>query len=230
MLFSSIIFYFIFNTWTIFFFTFFSPVKFFTRKFAVYIAKTWSSSVMKITKLILGIEFLIKGKENLPKNGPYIVASNHQSAWETFFFYYFLDDPVFLLKKELIKIPIFSGYFRKLGFIFVDREKGYSSLKFILSSVKKLLESGIKTFLIFPQGTRVKVLENVNLNSGVYAIHKKLGIPIVPVNHDSGRFWINKSFVKKPGVIKVNILPPIQTLNNKKILLKKLEKIFSNST
>jgi len=185
---------------------------------------------MKLTKLILGIEFLVEGKDNIPKKGPYIVASNHQCAWETFFLYFYFDDPVFLLKKELIKTPILSGYFRKLGFIFIDRDKGYSSLKLVLKSVDKLIKSGINTFLIFPQGTRVNVFQKVNLNPGFYAIHKSLGIPIVPINHDAGKFWINKSFKKNSGVIKVKIFPPIKNLSNKKVVLKKLEKIFSSPT
>ncbi len=230
MFFRSLIFYFVFYSWTTFFFTLFSPVRFFKRKLTVSVSKIWSNSVMKLTKLILGIEFLVEGKDNIPKKGPYIVASNHQCAWETFFLYFYFDDPVFLLKKELIKTPILSGYFRKLGFIFIDRDKGYSSLKLVLKSVDKLIKSGINTFLIFPQGTRVNVFQKVNLNPGFYAIHKSLGIPIVPINHDAGKFWINKSFKKNSGVIKVKIFPPIKNLSNKKVVLKKLEKIFSSPT
>ena len=83
------------------------------------------------------------------------MASNHQSAWETFFFTFLFDDPIFILKKELRFIPIMSWYFKKLGFIFIDRSKGLNSLKHIINSIKKLKDKSPKTFIIFPEGTRL---------------------------------------------------------------------------
>ena len=85
MIFKNIFFYFLFYFWTTLFFVFFSPVNFFTRRFTVYLSVVWSKSIINLAKIILGIDYVIEGENNIPKSGPFLVASNHQSAWETFF-------------------------------------------------------------------------------------------------------------------------------------------------
>ena len=130
-----------------FFFLTFSPVWFFT---GILLSNYtfWTKSVIKLSKLILGIKYEVKGYENIPESGSFVVASNHQSAWETFFLGSLFPGSIFILKNELKKIPIFSQYFKKLGFIFVRREKAFDSLKILLKSVKKLI-SQIMVFLLF---------------------------------------------------------------------------------
>ena len=179
-----------------------------------------------VFKKILGIDYIVDGKDNIPRDKPFLVASNHQSAWETFFFVALFGDPVFVLKEELKNIPIMSSYFSKLGYIYINREKGFSSLKKVISSISKLVKKDVKAFIIFPQGTRVAPGEKKELNSGVIAVNKILKIPIVPIKHNSGLYWKNKKFIKHKGSIKVKIYPALKDGLNKVELRKKIEKIF----
>ena len=222
----SFIFYTFFYTGTIFFFLTFSPVKFFTRNFVVKLCTIWTKSVIKLSKLILGIKYEVKGYENIPEFGSFVVASNHQSAWETFFLGSLFPGSIFILKNELKKIPIFSQYFKKLGFIFVRREKAFDSLKILLKSVKKLISENKGVFIIFPEGTRIKPGEKTKLNSGVFAIHKFTGLPILPIKLNSGKFWINKKFNKREGKIIVKIFPIINKEYDKEKVMTKLEDYY----
>ena len=155
-----------------------------------------------------------------------MLASNHQSAWETFFFSFFFNKSVFVLKKELRKIPLMSWYFQKLGFIFIDRDKGFKSIKQIINSVTVLKKKGVKTLIIFPEGTRTKVNENGEINTGVFAIHKILKIPILVLKHNAGKYWQNKKFIKKPGTIQIQIFPVINKINKKKLFVEKIKELF----
>jgi len=155
-----------------------------------------------------------------------LLASNHQSAWETFFFSFFFNKSVFVLKKELRKIPLMSWYFQKLGFIFIDRDKGFKSIKQIINSVTVLKKKGVKTLIIFPEGTRTKINENGEINTGVFAIHKILKIPILVLKHNAGKYWQNKKFIKKAGTIQIQIFPVINKINKKKLFVEKIKELF----
>jgi len=222
----SFIFYIFFYTGTIFFFLIFSPVKLFTRNFVVILCTFWTKAVITLSKLILGIKYEIKGVENIPNSGSFVVASNHQSAWETFFLGSLFPGSIFILKYELKKIPIFSQYFKKLEFIFVKRDKAFDSLKILLKSVKKLISKNNRIFIIFPEGTRIKPGERIKLNSGVFAIHKFSGLPILPIKLNSGKYWINKKFNKKKGTIIVEIFPIIMKGEDKEKVMTKLENYY----
>ncbi len=226
MILRSLFFYIIVYAWTIVYFIFFSPVKYFRRKTAIKLSVFWTASIIWFSKKILGIDYIVDGKDNIPRDKPFLVASNHQSAWETFFFVALFGDPVFVLKEELKNIPIMSSYFSKLGYIYINREKGFSSLKKVISSISKLVKKDVKAFIIFPQGTRVAPGEKKELNSGVIAVNKILKIPIVPIKHNSGLYWKNKKFIKHKGSIKVKIYPALKDGLNKVELRKKIEKIF----
>ena len=222
----SFTFYIFFYTGTIFFFLIFSPVWLFTRNFVVTLCTFWTKSVIKLSKLILGIKYEIKGVENIPKSGSFVVASNHQSAWETFFLGSLFPGSIFILKDELKKIPIFSQYFKKLGFIFVKREKAFDSLKILLKSVRKLILQNNSIFIIFPEGTRIKPGDRIKLNSGVFAIHKFSGLPILPIKLNSGKYWINKKFNKRKGTIIIKIFPIINKEHDKEKVMTKLANYY----
>ena len=228
MIYRSILFYIFFYLGTIFYFLIFSPVKIFTKSFTLKISKFWTYCVLSLCKHILLIEYEISGKENIP-NKPILITSNHQSAWETFFLYYTFNDPIFLLKKELSILPILGSYFKKLGFLFVDRESGFSSIKKIIYSMRNEELKNNRSIIIFPEGTRVKPNEIKKLNSGVILLHQSLCMPILPVTHDSGKFWINKRFKKNNGKIKVKIHPPLEENLEKKVVLEKLKNVFEEN-
>ena len=225
--FRSLLFYFFFLTGTILFFSFFSPVKFFSYKGTVRLSRFWSKSVIYLAKYILNIDYRVSGLKNLPKDKNFLIVSNHQSAWETVFFSYYFSCPVFILKEELRKIPIFSWYFDKLGFIYINRQDKFSSLKHVVKSINLLISSGRKSFVIFPEGTRVEPNKKVELNLGFFAIHKMTGLPILPLVHNSGVFWKNKKFNKTRGDINIKILPMIKDLGNKSLAKKTIEDIFN---
>tara|TARA_B100000886_G_C20338598_1_gene455623 strand:- start:93 stop:791 length:699 start_codon:yes stop_codon:yes gene_type:complete len=227
---KSLIFFTIFFLWSSTFFLIFSPVKIFSRSFTQRISKFWSWSVIKLSGCLLNINFNVDGTENLPTNQSFLIVSNHQSAWETFFFSYFFNCPVFILKKELRWIPILSWYFSKLDFIFIDRSKKLESLKHVINSITKIIQANKGPFIIFPEGTRVEPdIKTTSINLGFYAIHKKTGLPILPIVHNSGKFWINKKFEKKGGEISIKILPLIIKLNDRIEAEKKIRKIFNFS-
>lgn len=219
----SLFFYLIFYLWTIIYFIIFSQVRFFSKSFTIIIAEFWSLSVMNLTRWILLIDYEIEGKENIPDK-PFIIASNHQSAWETFFFPILFTRSVFILKKSLKKIPIFRSYFKKLGFIYVDKDNSFSSIKSLLKSAGERIKQGVYSIIIFPEGTRVRPGEKKELSSGVSAIYMNLSIPVLPIKLDSGKFWLNKKFIKKRGKISVKIKKPIMPGLDKETFMKILEK------
>ena len=208
---------------------FFSQVRFFSDNFIISLSNFWSRSVVYLCKKILQIDYEIVGKGNIPEKGNFLITSNHQSAWETFFFTALFRGSVFILKDELKKIPIFSGYFKRLGFIFIKRDEGINSIRKITKSVSSLIKQGKSKFIIFPQGTRIYPNEKVKINSGFFAVHKMTGVPILPVVHNSGKFWLNKRFSKVKGTIKVVIYPIIKNNRNKDKMLNIIERRFDKS-
>ncbi len=222
----TLFFYIIFYSWTIIFFLIFSPVKFFSRKFVLKLSTIWTGSVIKLAKNILKIDYEISGLKNIPKKKFFLLVSNHQSAWETFFYSFFFDKSIFILKKELKKVPLMSWYFQKLGFIFIDRGRGFKSIKQIINSIEHVKKMGVKVIIIFPEGTRMAVDERGELNTGVFAIHKFLKIPVLVVKHDAGCYWRNKKFIKKPGTIKMKIYPLIEKEEKKEFFMKKIKKLI----
>ena len=222
---KSLIFYIFFYVWTILYFSTFSTVKFFTRNFAFKIANYWSTVVIKFSKVILEIDYKVIGLENIPKK-PFLIASNHQSVWETFFLPIIFKRSIFVLKYDLDRIPIFRSYFKKLGFIYVDRNNGYISMKKILIESKKRITEGIHSIIIFPEGTRLNPNQRTILNPGIAALAKNLSLPILPVKHNSGSYWVNRKFIKNKGKINLKIFPVIPFNNNKNEVLEKLEKIY----
>ena len=228
-IFKSIFFFSIFLLWSITFFLVFSPVKIFSRKFTKKISRFWSFSVIKFSEYFLNISFDIEGIENISINQSYLIVSNHQSAWETFFFSYYFNCPVFILKKELRWIPILSWYFSKLDFIFIDRSKKLQSLRHVINSIIKVNRWNQGPFIIFPEGTRTNPESKSTINLGFFAIHKKTELPILPIIHNSGTFWVNKKFKKNSGVIKIKIFPMITKFKNKKEAETKIGQIFNFS-
>ena len=203
-------------------------MKFFSRKFVLKLSTIWTGSVIKLAKNILKIDYEISGLKNIQKKKKlFLLVSNHQSAWETFFIVFFFDKSIFILKKELKKVPLMSWYFQKLGFIFIDRGRGFKSIKQIINSIEHVKKMGVKVIIIFPEGTRMAVDERGELNTGVFAIHKFLKIPVLVVKHDAGCYWRNKKFIKKPGTIKMKIYPLIEKEEKKRIFfMKKIKKLI----
>lgn len=183
--------------------------------------KTWAALLMWMLKVVVGLDWQIRGLENLPQ-GPAIIASKHQSAWDTGVFHQFLDDPVFVLKQELTMIPFFGWLITKAGAIAIDRKAGAKALKGMVRATDQALANG-RSVLIFPEGTRTAPGSSKPYNPGVAAIYKNAGVPVVPVALNSGLFWQRRSFLKRPGVITLELLPIIEPGLDRKVFMAELE-------
>tara|TARA_R110000868_G_scaffold36962_3_gene130714 strand:+ start:404 stop:1123 length:720 start_codon:yes stop_codon:yes gene_type:complete len=194
-------------SWTIFLLIAFVPLVLASRRTLLGAIRFWTASIFWLQRHILALDFEFRGQEHLP-NGPFIMASAHQSAWDTICFYAVLEDPAFVLKKELYRVPMFGAYARKLGMIAIDRSGGASEARRMIRDVTAQLEQG-RPVVIFPGGTRSAPDEIAVLKSGINALYRRCAVPVVPVSLNSGWFWGRRSFVKKPGTIVAAFHEPI---------------------
>lgn len=167
----------------------------------------WARAQARLLKIVVGLDHEVRGAENVCDE-PVIYACKHQSAWDTFFFFLLFDRPAYVLKKELLKIPIWGQYARKCRAIAVDRDGGASALKSLVKDTKDRLAAG-RPVIIFPEGTRTAPGHRLPYNPGIAALYAQCGVPVVPVALNSGLFWGRRSYRKYPGTITVDILPAI---------------------
>jgi len=185
-----------------------APCMFLARKFATKVETLWARTMLWLLKTTVGLDFEVRGREHLSK-GPMILASKHQSAWDTISFPVVLNDPVYVLKRELLHIPIYGWYLYKLGMIAVDRDAGVSSMRNLIRKARRVLDEGRRHIVIFPEGSRVAPGERDHYQPGVAGLYSKLGIPVVPVALNSGLFWRRRKLLKYPGTITLEFLPAI---------------------
>jgi 1-acyl-sn-glycerol-3-phosphate acyltransferase len=184
--------------------------------------------VIFIVKVFLNTEVEIKGKENIPKNEKYFVASAHQSMFETFALQAVLDYPVFILKKELLKIPLFGLYLKKIKSIEIVRDTTTKDNLSFFEKVASIIKNENRPLLIFPQGTRLKPDEKVPFKKGVGRIYETLNISCIPIALNSGYVWPKKGIIKYPGKIIISILEQIKPGMNRDEFTKNLEdKIYN---
>ena len=194
--------------WTFLVLVLYIPLVIAPRATLLSAIRLWVCSVFRLQRLILGLDFEFRGTDNLP-DGPCIVASAHQSAWDTIAFYAVWNDPGFVLKHELYRIPMFGLYARRLDMIAIDRAGGAAAARQMLRDVRNRFQSG-QPVVIFPGGTRSAPGDIVPLKSGVTALYRRSNVPVVPVSLNSGYFWGRRSFTKKSGKIVAEFHEPIQ--------------------
>jgi 1-acyl-sn-glycerol-3-phosphate acyltransferase len=173
-----------------------------------------------LLKVIVGTKLEVRGAEKLPQ-GACLVASKHQSAWETFALIPLFRDPALLMKRELFWIPFHGWFSYKFEMIPVDRDKGPSALRRMLREAKKCVADG-REIIIFPEGTRRAPGAPPDYKSGIVLLYEALGIPCVPVALNSGVFWPRRSLTRRPGTIVVEFLNPIPPGLPKAEFLKRL--------
>ncbi len=171
------------------------------------ITSGWAHIMLYLIRVICGVRYRVLGIENIPKI-PSIVLSKHQSAWETLAFQQIFPPQVWVLKKELLRIPFFGWGLAMTSPIAINRSSVRAALKQIVQQGKDRLNQGF-WIVIFPEGTRI-----VPGKKGKYAIGgawlaTHTGVPVVPVAHNAGEFWGKNSFIKRPGTITVSIGTPI---------------------
>jgi 1-acyl-sn-glycerol-3-phosphate acyltransferase len=172
-------------------------------------------------KLIVGLDHEVRGQDNLP-DGPAILASKHQSAWDTMAFLWLFPRPVYVVKKELLSIPLWGWCAARCGHIPVDRAGGAGTLKQMVRSSRAALEKG-RHVVIFPEGTRVAPGEKRPFHPGIAALYAQAAVPVVPVALNSGIFWGRRSFHKRSGRIVLEFLPAIPPGLDRKAFLRELE-------
>lgn len=195
---------------------------------ALKIPVIWGHVTVKYVGRIAGIELRRRGMENLPE-GPLLVASKHQSAWDTAVFFCLLRRPSVVLKKELLMVPLFGPYCRKTGLIPIDRLGQVSSLRRLLKTARRMADEG-RPILIFPEGTRVNPGERKSYLTGVAGLYRHLGIPVVPVALNSGMYWPRRKFLRRPGRIVVEFLEPIPPGLGRKEFMERLEMAIESKT
>ena len=204
------------------------PTLLLPSKFTLYCGKFLAYYIILLLKVILNTKVIFHGLENLKKEEKFFIASAHQSMFETFALQAPLNFPIFILKKELLKIPVFGWYLKKIGSIEIIRETTTKDNLNFFDKIKKTLKKNNRPLLIFPQGTRVRFDERTPFKKGVARIYDSLKLPCIPVALNSGKIWPKNSFIKYPGDIHVSFLKPIYPgLEKKKFLSDLQEKIYS---
>jgi 1-acyl-sn-glycerol-3-phosphate acyltransferase len=181
-----------------------------------------------IERHVGGITYRVVGEEYVPK-GAAIIASKHQSAWETFKVHLLFGDPAVVLKKTLVYVPIWGWYLSRSGVVPVNRAKGHRALLEMMTAAQKFAKDGRK-IVIFPQGTRLAPTAYKPYKGGIAALYEELNIPVVPMALNSGLIWPRNSFLKKPGVITVEFLPPIPPGLPRAEMMKRLEEGLESAT
>jgi 1-acyl-sn-glycerol-3-phosphate acyltransferase len=193
--------------WTAILSVLYLPLLVVPRKGIQKAARAWIRVLMSWLAVTCGLRYRIEGREHLP-SGAAIVAAKHQSAWDTLIFHLLLEDPIFVLKRELFRVPFIGWYLRKAGNVGVDRAAGFRALKAMTPDVRRALAAGSQV-IVFPEGTRSAPGASNPYQPGVAVLYADCDVPVVPVALNSGVFWGRRSFFKYPGVITLEFLPPM---------------------
>jgi len=159
--------------------------------------------------LFLSTKVIVKGKENIITQEKFFIAASHQSMFETFYLQIIFNSPIFILKKELLQIPIFGWYLKKIGSISINRNRVTKDNLGIIDKIKKLVQNSDRPIIIFPQATRVLPNEKIPFKKGVGRIYNELGIKCQPVAINSGNVWPKKGSLKTNKLITISILEPV---------------------
>ena len=177
-------------------------------------------------KVFLKVKIIIKGLENIPKNKKYFVVCSHQSMFETFYLQTIFDSSVFILKKELMKIPLFGSYLKKMGCVSVDRDKISKENLGFTGLVNKVLNDKRNTLIIFPQGTRKDYKDRSKFKKGFVRIYNEFQIHCLPIAINSGKTWPKSSFLKDNQIITISILKTFKPGQNSEQFTAEVENLI----
>jgi len=187
----------------------FSPIYFFLpRKTAYKIPKNWARLNLWLAKTIIPLTYEIEGRENLPEHG-YIIAAKHESFWDVIALIPILDDPVYILKRELLWIPLFGWYAAKQDMIPINRSEKSRAIPKMLERAREELARE-RQLIIYPEGTRKIPGDEPDYKYGIARLYGDLKVPVVPVVVHAGLFWPRHGFLRQPGHVRIRIMPPIQ--------------------
>ena len=179
------------------------PTLVLPRMAIVRTSQAWSRTILWGLKVIAGCDYEVRGE--IP-HGAVLVAAKHMSMWDTMALFMLLDDVSIVVKQELLKIPFYGWYIAKAGVIGIDRAAGANALRRMAAQSKPIIAAG-RPIAIFPEGTRKKPGAAPDYKPGIAGLYSQLGLPCVPAALNSGQFWTG--FIKRPGRIVIEFLPPI---------------------
>lgn len=197
-----------FFAWTILLVLAGVPMLFVNRHGIRRLGMAWASGTLWLLRVVIGARFEVRGPHLA---GPRLIAAKHQSALDTMIFYLLAADPVYVMKNELVRIPIFGRLARHQQMIIVDRKAGAAAMKQLLTEANRARDDG-RQIVIFPQGTRTApgvTSDQAPYQPGIAGLYHALKVPVTPIALNSGLVWGRRSFAKFPGTIVVEILPEI---------------------
>jgi 1-acyl-sn-glycerol-3-phosphate acyltransferase len=192
------------------------------------VLRRYASSTLWFLRVVCGIEVEWRGREKLP-TGPYIIACKHQSLWETFALFMLLPDPTYVLKRELMWLPLFGWLATKARMIAIDRGSHAKALASMIAAARREAARG-RQIVIFPEGTRRAPGAKPRYLPGAAFLYAELGLPCVPVALNSGLFWPRRSLRRYPGTVLVEVLDPIPPGLEKREFLARLQSMTEEAT
>jgi len=192
---------------------------------AMTIVKLFVGTVYFLERNIAGLDYEVRGLEHLPKAGSFIVAAKHQSPYETMKLNILFDDPAIVLKKELLKIPLWGRFLAKIDPIAIDRRQGSSAMSQIVEGARHVQDQG-RPIVIFPQGTRVHTWQtpaDKPYKIGVARMAEATGLPVIPMALNSGAHWPRGGWIIKPGKVIFEFLEPVKNNLDAQEIVKDLE-------
>jgi 1-acyl-sn-glycerol-3-phosphate acyltransferase len=192
------------------------------------ITRAWARSALFLLRIIAGTHSVFRGVDYIPQGG-LLVAAKHQSMWETFALFLIFDRAIFILKRELMWIPLFGWYLKKLGMIPIDRQKGSKILKKLNDDVKRALQEGYQ-IIIFPEGTRRAPDAPAVYKYGIVHLYHNVRTPVLPIALNAGLFWPRRRFLRRPGTIIAQCMSLIPAGLNKNVFLTQLQETIETTT
>lgn len=201
------------------------PLLLLPRKIFVYAVEFWLTVTKFLEYSILNLRYEVRGREHLPTDGSFLVAAKHQSQYETFKLHLLFKDPAIILKRELLRIPLWGLYLKKSDVIAIDRSTPEKALKSIEDGALRMKAQG-RPIVIFPQGTRVRPDENTAqkpYKAGIARVQAATELPIIPMALNTGLFWPRSGWLKASGTVIIEFLEPFQPGQHRKDLMRELE-------
>ncbi len=189
------------------------------------VAMFWGRYLLATARIVCGIRLEVRGMEHIPP-GAALIASRHQSAFDTFVWLTLLPRCCYVFKQELRRIPLFGPLIGAAGMIEVNRTGGSAAIRSLLLEADRAVREG-RQVVIFPEGTRSEPGRPLILQSGIAAMAARTGLPVIPVSTDSGWCWGRRAFRKRPGTIRIVIGQPIPAQTERRALMRALEEGLS---
>ena len=205
------------------------PFFFFTPQWVgMSVVRNWAKTIVFLHRTLAGAGLEVRGAEYIPA-GPAIVASKHQSAFETFALVPLLANPTIVMKRSMRRVPVFGQYTIKTGMIHLDREGKSAALRALAERSREEIAKG-RQIIIFPEGSRRPPGAPPDYQTGIALLYRTLNVPVVPVAVNSGLFWPRKSLLHYPGTIIVEFLPPIPPGLDSRAFLARLQEAIETAS